>query len=331
MFCSVCKSSGKPESVFTSHFVKDKPGPDGVVVCPTLLSQKCGYCHEKGHTPKFCPKLKAKDGLTDGSCGGKKPFCSVCHSAGLSVEIYTSHFVKDKPGPDGVVVCPTLLSQKCRYCHANGHTPKFCPVLAEKNRREKMHRDTKSYRSCQQHQLVSANQALQTQKAPKPLYPQFFPTLKESEAKHNGFTCDGACHPDAMSPPPWVHKGSRDYRKYGGRRHAHTPMYPEYKRSEVFPHLSVKVVEHAVHKKLQKQQENEEFVSSWAGMSTAYTSDEESKSALEMDLEAEYLADIDMMPDETALSDAMDDSIPKLEVYPYPALVRQVATTISVI
>ena len=56
-FCKVCKDSGKPESMYTSHYVKDQSGPNGVVVCPTLLSQQCGYCHKLGHTPTHCPIL----------------------------------------------------------------------------------------------------------------------------------------------------------------------------------------------------------------------------------------------------------------------------------
>ena len=60
MFCSYCKAKGLPESVFTSHFVKDKP-VGGKVCCPELLKNECGYCHEVGHTPRFCPKLKARD------------------------------------------------------------------------------------------------------------------------------------------------------------------------------------------------------------------------------------------------------------------------------
>jgi len=60
-FCSFCKAKGLPESAFTSHFVKDKPGKGGKVCCPELLKNECGYCHEVGHTPRFCPKLKARD------------------------------------------------------------------------------------------------------------------------------------------------------------------------------------------------------------------------------------------------------------------------------
>jgi len=56
-FCKVCKDAGKPESEYTSHFVKDKPGADGIVICPTLLSQHCRYCKGAGHTPSHCPSL----------------------------------------------------------------------------------------------------------------------------------------------------------------------------------------------------------------------------------------------------------------------------------
>lgn len=69
----------------------------------------------------------------------KTPFCTVCHAAGLSKAVYTSHYVRDRPG--GVVVCPTLLSVKCSYCHKTGHTPKHCPeIKAREERRAKAER-----------------------------------------------------------------------------------------------------------------------------------------------------------------------------------------------
>ena len=58
MFCSFCFHSKRPEAEFTAHWVKDKK--DGKVTCPLLLANECGYCHEKGHTPKFCPRLKSR-------------------------------------------------------------------------------------------------------------------------------------------------------------------------------------------------------------------------------------------------------------------------------
>jgi hypothetical protein len=57
MYCKVCKSAGKPESVSKTHNVRNDKG---VVVCSTLMSQSCKYCKEKGHTPKYCTKLQKK-------------------------------------------------------------------------------------------------------------------------------------------------------------------------------------------------------------------------------------------------------------------------------
>ena len=64
----------------------------------------------------------------------RKPFCKVCQDAGLSDAIVSSHFVKDT---EGKVICPTLLSQECRYCFKVGHTVKFCPILAEQAKEAK--------------------------------------------------------------------------------------------------------------------------------------------------------------------------------------------------
>jgi hypothetical protein len=41
--------------------VKDQPGPDGKVVCPTLLSQKCLTCGFPGHTSSYCPDTIRRD------------------------------------------------------------------------------------------------------------------------------------------------------------------------------------------------------------------------------------------------------------------------------
>ena len=57
-YCKVCADSKKPESVFTSHNVRDPK--TNVVLCPTLLSQKCNYCGQNGHTTSHC-KSKQKD------------------------------------------------------------------------------------------------------------------------------------------------------------------------------------------------------------------------------------------------------------------------------
>ena len=68
------------------------------------------------------------------------PLCKVCYDAGLPVADYTSHYVKDQPGPDGKVVCPTLLAQKCLNCGVPGHTTNYCPEKL-RGERERSERD----------------------------------------------------------------------------------------------------------------------------------------------------------------------------------------------
>ena len=38
-------------------------------------------------------------------------FCAICHESGLPEKEYTSHCVKDQPGPSGKIICPLLLSK----------------------------------------------------------------------------------------------------------------------------------------------------------------------------------------------------------------------------
>jgi hypothetical protein len=70
-------------------------------------------------------------------------FCKVCYDAGLPVANYTDHFVKDQPGPNGKVVCSTLLNQACRICQKTGHTSSYCSQYRrrEEPRREEPRRE----------------------------------------------------------------------------------------------------------------------------------------------------------------------------------------------
>ena len=68
-------------------------------------------------------------------------FCKVCYDASLPVAEYTNHFVKDQPGPDGKVVCATLLNQACRICAKTGHTSSYCPERRIPPRREEPRRE----------------------------------------------------------------------------------------------------------------------------------------------------------------------------------------------
>jgi hypothetical protein len=55
-FCKVCFDAGKPETEYTSHYLRSAPGPDGKLVCPTLLNQSCLTCGQRGHTSSYCDK-----------------------------------------------------------------------------------------------------------------------------------------------------------------------------------------------------------------------------------------------------------------------------------
>jgi hypothetical protein len=58
--CKVCFDAGKPESEYTSHWVRTLPDRNGksTVTCPTLLNTECRYCYQSGHTTKFCKVLE---------------------------------------------------------------------------------------------------------------------------------------------------------------------------------------------------------------------------------------------------------------------------------
>jgi flagellar biosynthesis GTPase FlhF len=56
----VCFDAGRPEKEYTSHYVKDQPGPNGKVICPTLLNQACRICNKTGHTSSYCPQYRSR-------------------------------------------------------------------------------------------------------------------------------------------------------------------------------------------------------------------------------------------------------------------------------
>lgn len=54
-FCKVCQDAGKPESIYTSHNVRQTQDKNSPVTCPTLLAQECRVCFKRGHSSKYCP------------------------------------------------------------------------------------------------------------------------------------------------------------------------------------------------------------------------------------------------------------------------------------
>ncbi len=89
----------------------------------------------------------------------RKTFCKVCFDAGKEEKCYTGHFVKDRPGPNGKVVCPTLLSTECRYCHDKGHFKSHCPALAERKKQQEsravQRQQEKSWLSAEQRSFIA--------------------------------------------------------------------------------------------------------------------------------------------------------------------------------
>ena len=94
----------------------------------SLSSTVRAYRASKSSESSSVPVPAGQRRFPDGHVGpANTPFCKVCYDAGLPVANYTNHFVKDQPGPDGKVVCPTLLAQKCLECGIAGHTSSYCP------------------------------------------------------------------------------------------------------------------------------------------------------------------------------------------------------------
>ena len=77
----------------------------------------------------------------------------------MPVADYTDHFVKDQPGPNGKVVCPTLLAQKCLNCGVPGHTTNYCP---EKLRGERARSERDREEREQTKKSVAAGQSWET-------------------------------------------------------------------------------------------------------------------------------------------------------------------------
>jgi hypothetical protein len=113
-----------------------------------------------------------------------KPYCKVCHDAGKSESEYTSHFVKSAPGPEGKVVCPTLLSQCCGYCGSSGHTPKFCPTLAaEKASEEKALKQAARRDALEKREAEKAAPKQAAVKKPQSIFAAAFDSDSDSETE----------------------------------------------------------------------------------------------------------------------------------------------------
>ena len=74
--------------------------------------------------------------------GGRSKMCTFCKTNGETVEIYTSHSLKDS---NDKITCPILLEYSCPVCGAAGeksHSKKYCPVLQKQLRMQMLERLT---------------------------------------------------------------------------------------------------------------------------------------------------------------------------------------------
>lgn len=53
-FCKICFDACKPESEYTSHYIRKTTDPNSAITCPILLATECRYCHQMGHTISRC-------------------------------------------------------------------------------------------------------------------------------------------------------------------------------------------------------------------------------------------------------------------------------------
>jgi len=56
--CSFCRNL--KITLPHDHTIRDFTQKNSPIMCPKLLNSVCGYCRENGHTPGYCPVLKAK-------------------------------------------------------------------------------------------------------------------------------------------------------------------------------------------------------------------------------------------------------------------------------
>jgi len=85
---------------------------------------------------KISNNTQYKNGSKQATSNNTKYFCKVCQDAGKPESIYTSHNVRQTQDKSAPVTCPTLLAQECRYCHKQGHSIKYCPIIKEQNDRK---------------------------------------------------------------------------------------------------------------------------------------------------------------------------------------------------
>ena len=147
------------------------------------------------------------------------PFCVVCRDAGKSEKEYTSHFVKDQPGPNGKVVCPTLLNQACRICAKQGHTSSYCPEYRGR-REERYYNEHETPRREERYY----NERETPRREEKPRYS--YNDLREDTERHEREIQDRndkyRCEEERRSKP-WLQVALKQQQRHVPYAHPHGP------------------------------------------------------------------------------------------------------------
>jgi hypothetical protein len=88
-------------------------------------------------------------------------YCAHCFNIGKPESEYRSHYIRANPDPKSAVVCPELLSTKCRYCSALGHTVSLCPAIALENKKKIAEEKAKTIAANNAKQMVSREKEIE--------------------------------------------------------------------------------------------------------------------------------------------------------------------------
>lgn len=122
------------------------------------------------------PKVKSPQ-----SSKSRTPFCGVCFKAKQPATIYNSHWTRMNPNPRSPITCPLILQTICNYCKDKGHSAKYCPVAAKKERAHKRKHRASSISS----NVSSQSGSVSISSSPAFEKGSWLQAAMKSERKHN--------------------------------------------------------------------------------------------------------------------------------------------------